>query len=214
MSNKYEPPSYSNPFILGTNVTAVSTGSSFTPPQANETFEQRLERNLRDFDVTLDLPQEIHLWIASIVTYWAVVEWIQLGTLADLLGIERGAARVMFGSRIGNSAPKIRQLLEIKNITVSTDMANLAKMLTESEGARNLVGHGVWVIDPQTNELCVENPSGEWVPEKESRVSRRKYPQAFLPTQEWLAKTLDDIKTCIRELQDLDIEIGLALRKP
>lgn len=211
MANEFTPPQYTSPFILGTSVTAVSTGNSFTPPQPQETFEQRLEKNVRQFDVTLDLPPEIHQWIASIVTYWAVVEWIQIGTLSRLLYIERKEARVMFGARIGNSAPKIRQLIEMRNITVPTDMNRLAKLLTESEQARNLVGHGVWMIDPETNELCIENPAGEWNPPKEPAISRRKYPQAFRPTQAWLVQTLDGIKACIRDLQDLDLEIDAWL---
>ena len=86
-------------------------------------------------------------------------------------------------------------------------MIRLAKQLTESEQARNLVGHGVWMIDPETNELCIENPAGEWNPPKEPAISRRKYPQAFRPTQAWLVQTLDGIKACIRDLQDLDLEI-------
>jgi hypothetical protein len=205
MADKFTP-APSGGFALGTSVTAVSTGHY--PPTPQETFEEWLKKNVREFPATLDLPADLLQWIAKIVTYWAVVEWIQLGTLARLLGIERKEARVMFGARIGNSVSKIKQLLEMKNIRSPEYMSSLSASLTECEGRRNLVGHGVWMNDQ--GELCVENPSGDWIHQPHANVSKRKYPQAFYPTPIWLAETLENIKSAIRSLQKLDLEIDAA----
>lgn len=197
--------------FLGTMVTAVSTGHGHSPRQPEETFEQWLQKNAREFPVALQLPPDLSVWISKIVTYWAVAEWIQLGTLAILLRIERKEARVMFGARIGNAVSKIRQLIDMRNIKVSIDLDELSQSLTECERARNLLGHGVWMIDSITLTFCIENPSGEWIEKKEASVSKRKYPQAFHPTKTWFAATLKDIETAILELQRLDGEIAAAL---
>jgi hypothetical protein len=209
VTDKFKPYGDKDQFILGTAVTAVSTGHFVKVPE--ETFEQWLRRNLREYSVTLDLPPEVLSWTAQIVTYWSVAEWIQLGTLARLLKMERKEARVMFGSRIGNCAGKIKELLLSKDIPVQMDMSALAATLTECEKRRNLLGHGVWLIDPMTLELCVENPAGEWTPPKEPTISKRKFPQAFHPTLPWFIETLADVKTAIRELQSLDRQIDAAL---
>lgn len=208
MTGKYTPAG-NNPFVLGTSVTAVSTGTYNPLPQ--ETFGQWLQRNVREYPVTLDLPEDVLKWTAQVITYWSVAEWIQLGTLARLLKMERKEARVMFGARIGNCSGKLRELLASKDIAVNINISDLAATLTECEKRRNLLGHGVWLIDPVTSELCVENPSGEWTPPKEPTISRRKYPQAFHPTISWFVETLTDIKTAIQQLQRLDREIDAAL---
>lgn len=106
---------------------------------------------------------------------------------------------------------KIGQLIDMKNINTSFNLSALSNTLTECEKARNLLGHGVWMVDPITGAYCIENPSGEWKLPKEDPVSRRKYPQAFYPTVTWLTQTFADIKTAIRELQRLDREIDTAL---
>lgn len=211
MTDRFTPAG-SDPFLLSTAATAVSTGTYKPLPQ--ETFEQWLRRNVRDYPVTLDLPQEVLTWTAQIMTYWSVAEWIQLGTLARLLKMDRKEARVMFGSRIGNCAGKIRELLVSKDIPIQMDRCALAGTLTECEKRRNLLGHGIWLVDPETGELCVENPAGEWTPPKEPTISKRKFPQAFHPTIPWFVETLADIKTVICELQKLDAEIDAALAAP
>lgn len=114
-------------FILGTNVTATSTGVANYPREPEETFEQWLKRNVREFPVTLDLTSDVLAWVSRIVTY------------------------------------------------------------------------------------CIENPAGEWISPKEHPISKRKYPQAFYPTEVWFISTFSDIKTAIRELQTLDREIDTAL---
>jgi hypothetical protein len=177
-----------------------------------ETFEQWPRNNAREFPVTLDIPVAFFEGITNIVTHWAVAEWIQLGTLARLLGIERSEARVMFGARIGNSAGKIKQLLDMKGITArSVDFTELGKALGENEANRNLVAHGVWMVDPLNGEYCIENPSQQWTAPKEQSVIRRRYPQAFYPTSAWFVTILADIKSVIRQLQSLDQEIDRAL---
>lgn len=212
MSDGYKyPGSVPDSFVLGTSLTAVSTGNY--APQPEESFEQWLSKNVREFPVTLELDTELYSWIAKIVTYWAVAEWIQLGTLATLLKIDRNEARIMFGARIGNSLSKIKQLIDIRDLSIPIDLDALSNTLTECEKARNLVAHGVWIFDPDTHEYCIENPSGEWTPPKERPISKRKYPQAFPVSIVWFTCTFADIKTSIRELQRLDTAVFLAERR-
>lgn len=210
MTDKFHPAGMSSTFILSTSATAVSTGT-YLPLNDQETFGQWLQRSVKEYPLTLDLPVEVLQWTSTIVTYWSVAEWIQLGTLARLLKMERKEARVMFGSRIGNLTGKIKELLAVKSISVSTNFDALSETLTECEKRRNLLGHGVWLIDPEDGALCVENPSGEWTPPKEPKISRRKFPQAFHPTLPWFVETFSDIKTSILSLQKLDLEIDAAL---
>lgn len=201
------------PFPLGTSVTAVSTGDGLIPRQPKETFDQWLKKNVREYPLTLELPDAFLAGIAKTVTHWAVVEWIQLGTLSRLLKMERTELRVVLGApRVSNAASKITELVKSRDITVTVNMVDLTTKLRECEIARNLLGHGVWLVDPVTSELCVENPSGEWMESREQSISRRKYPQAFHPTVPWFEKTLSDIKALIQSLQKLDLEIAAALQ--
>lgn len=210
MRDKFYPAH--NAFVLSTAITAVSTGHGNIPRQAEETFEQWLQKNQREYPVTLDLPPEIVNWIGVISAYWALAEWMELGILARLTKMERKEMRVFLGaSRAGGATSKIRELIRSKDISVTIDIDKLCATLNDCEKARNLLGHGVWLIDPITNELCVENPSGEWKQPKEQTISRRKYPQAFHPTQIWVVQVFSDIKLAIRELQNLDQEITAAL---
>jgi hypothetical protein len=197
--------------MLGTSLTAVSTGSAALDRQPEEPLEAWLRRNMREYPVTLDLPPELLNEISKIVTHWALAEWIQLGILAMLIGMKRRDARVLYGTRMGNAARKIMQLLEYRQTAVSTDLEALSKDLTACEEARNLVGHGVWMLDPETNSFCIENPSGEWREQGTKSITRRKYPQAFHPDPAWFAATLADIKAVTRSLQRLHEEIEAQL---
>jgi hypothetical protein len=208
MSEKFTPPGQ-DPFTLGTSATA--TGSGIIAKWPSEIpFEYWLKTNIREFDVTLNLPKELHIWIGKITTYWAIAEWIQAGTLARLLNIGRKEARVMFGDRIGNCISKIKQNMEIKDIPLPDNFSTLSKTLNECELSRNLLGHGVWMVDPDTNELCVQNPSGEWL-QQLPRISKRKYPEAVYPDEQWLSSALDKIKKGIRDVQELDRLLDSAL---
>lgn len=209
MTEKFIPAGNMSALVLNTAATAISTVSA-AGPTPEETFAEWLQRNVKEYPLTLDLPPEVWQWTALIITYWSVAEWIQLGTIARLLGMGRKEARVMWGARIGNLTGKIREVLQTKGLKVATDFDSLAETLTECEKRRNLLGHGVWLIDEDRN-LCVENPSGEWTPPKEKPITRRKFPQAFHPTLPWFVETFADIKTSIRALQQLDLEIETAL---
>ena len=99
--------------------------------------------------------------------------------------------------------------MELNDVPLPDDFESLSKLLTTCETARNLVGHGVWLNN--NNELCVQNPSGEWVSENEAKVSRRKYPQAFFPDEAWLSQTLADIKTAIHRLEQLGQHLEASL---
>lgn len=200
MPYKFIPPEQSG-MQLGTAATAVSPVGFDKYPAP---FEDWLKENVRGYPVTLDLPPVILVQVGTIVTYWALVEWIQAGTVARLLGISRKEARVMFGPRIGNSTSKIKQLMEIKSIQVPEELEKLSALLNKCETARNLVGHCVWMQDETTRELCLQNPSGEWTPPKQPKVSKRKYPEAFYPDQAWFSGVLEEIKKAIWELQALD----------
>lgn len=206
-------------FVLGTSASA-GPGFEFcatAAPRASiadwpSDAEEQLKQNTREYPVTLALPTDVLKWIGTIVSYWALAEWIQAGTLCRLLNIGRKQARVMFGTRIGNSASKIAELIAMNDVRVDTDLTGLAKLLRACDESRNIVGHCVWMIDPDTQELCAQNPSGAWKPPQQKQISRRKYPQAFYPDEAWFSTTLDQIKSAIRQLQKLDQEIEAALQ--
>ena len=199
-------------FPTGTGVTAVSTGNGLIPRQAEETFDQWLKKNVREYPLTLEVPTDFLSGIAKIVIYWATLEWIQQGTLCRLLNMERKVLQNILGApRVSNAASKISSLVDSMDIAVTVNMLELTTKLGECEMARNLLGHGVWLTDPVTNQLCIENPSGQWKESHENPISRRKYPQVFHPTAAWFEQILSDIKASIRLLQKLDLEIETAL---
>lgn len=200
MTNKYTPP-FPTFTTLGTSATATAVRGNVFDNKTN--FEDLLRSNTRELAVTLTLPNELLAWIGKIATHWAFAEWIQSGTLARLLNIGRKEARVMFGDRIGNCMSKIKQNMEIKNIPIPNNFPDLSKSLTECELARNLLCHGVWMVNPETKEICVQNPSGKWEQQRQP-ISKRKYPEAFYPNNEWLQSTLNKIEQSISDVQALD----------
>lgn len=200
------PPAYQGVEMLNlspvfASASAVTSAAIYVP---GEPFEYWLRANMRQFPVTLDLPDALRAWIGRIVSHWALAEWLQSGTVARLMGISRKEARVVLGDRIGNCASKIKQLMEMKGLALPDDLSDLAGLLTKCENARNLLSHGVWMLDPGIKALCVQNPSGEWINKVQGNVSKRKYPEAFVPTHEWLESTLKDMQRAIRRIEEID----------
>ena len=206
MANKFTP-SPANEFVLSTSASASAVS---VPAMPELSFEAWLSMSMKEYPVTLDLPSDLLPWIGKIVSYWALAEWIQAGTIAKLLNIGRKEGRVMFGARIGNSLSKIKQLMEIKEIPLPADLSDASMLLSRCDEARNLLGHGVWMLDPESGDMCVQNASGQWK-QAQPPVSKRKYPEAFFPTNPWFEETLEEVKSAIRWLQALDGHIDTAL---
>lgn len=127
------------------------------------------------------------------------------GTVCVLMNIDRKKGRVILGTRIGDSASKVKQLMEMESIDLPTQWADIREQISYCETAKNLLVHGVWMIDDGL--LCVQDPSGEWKGGPPA-ISKRKYPEAFYPTREWFADLNEKMRHVIGDLQRLDQHIA------
>ena len=192
----------SHPFAIETSASAMP---SIQTDLRNAAF---VRENVQDHPVVV--PTGYYKEIGELIVLWAMQEWMLAGCLCKLLAIDRKQGRIAIGSpRVEECVKRIRQLLEVKDLTVQTDLSDLKRRLKEGEQARDLIGHGVWIVPDGTNQLCVQDTSGSWdLDQTQETVSRRLYPEGRAIGQEWFSekrnlimRTIQDTDTLYREIE-------------
>lgn len=204
-------------FLLDTSATATGSVRISMPLAPRVRLEDVLYAHIKEHPVTLDLPPEYFGWISKIITFWSLGEWMLLGTLGELTGLDRKAGRVVFGTRLGDTISKIKQMMDLKQIEIPAGWNMFSEEVKECEQARNLIAHGVWMKDKDTGELCIQNPSGEWVAKNADnrtvKASKRNFPEAVYIDAQWFKDTFDKVVDTLGHIQFLD-QVIAAAKKP
>lgn len=76
----------------------------------------------------------------------------------------------------------IQQLMSLERVETKTiDLAELAKTVADMERGRDLVAHGIWLRDPESGAIMIQDLSGNWRPDPKSpKVPRRISPQGVV----------------------------------
>lgn len=212
MNKPISPPT----IAISTNASAVSTlsaGASFAfltkTPSDRAT---QIKQNVKMHPVSLnEVPMHYHTWIGLICTHWAYAEWIVMGTICTLLGINRKEGRALFPTRTKELFKKMKYVMNLRGLNLT--VGPLWSLYEDCEKKRDLLGHGVWLKNIDTGELCIQDASGEWEIEGENKpgVSKRDYPEAVPIADTWLENTLKEIQNAIFEARKFDQQLEALL---
>jgi hypothetical protein len=167
---------------------------------------------MKVFPTTIDLPKSYMEGIGRICVNWAFQERQLANITYGILGINPKQGRVSVRSpRASENLLMIQQLLDLENIKVeSIDISKLVKSLQDLERLRDMVAHGVWLLNPQDKQLLLQSLSGNWKPDpKAAKVARRIKPEGVAVNEgdlndlaSRIKKTIDVTKTLSHELAE------------
>ena len=173
---------------------------------------------MRTWEIVVDLPDDYNIGIGRLITHWAYLEKILCQITYDLLGVGPKHGRIAVRSpRADDTITMIGQLMLLEKVTSSVNLTGLAAALRAIEKFRDLIAHNVWLINPDSKWLCVQDLSGNWKPDPAGpKVSRRVSPEAVQISPEELAAVKETIQTATKTAIRLSADIAPqleALRK-
>lgn len=163
--------------------------------------------------MTVELPDEFHLQIGRLITIFSAIEFSVREITSTLLRITPQEARIAIRSpRIKDSFEMISSLMNLRNLKVTHDLKALQIELSELEGARDWVAHGVWT---QINGvLHIMITSGSWVPPGvkipagKNSIQRRIIPAAAPATADQIKQIADVGLELIPVVQDVQSQLA------
>lgn len=172
---------------------------------------------MKKFPINLAVPEKLATGIGYVMIHWAYQERYVAKIIYRILATGPKQGRIAVRSpRIEDQMIMIRDLLRVEQVTIKFDLLDLMTRLKKAERDRDLLAHGLWVRHPSTNQVCVQDLSGNWRPDpNDAKISRRIKPEAVIIDLEFLKNLLNVIKATILDSKKLFAEIDSALpRKP
>ncbi len=168
---------------------------------------------MREWKIVVDLPDAYAAAIGKVVTHWAYLERL-LNTIAyQLLNVSPKHGRVAVRSpRADDMVTMIGQLMTLEKVTTTVDLPVVINAVRALKNGRDLIAHNVWVIDPETGSLLVQNLSGNWKPDPAGpKISRRITPEAVELGPEELAELKGAIEAACQAAIKLSLDIAAQL---
>lgn len=165
---------------------------------------------------TVDLPDDLLLQIGRLITIFSSVECSIREIVALLLRLTPQEARISVRTpRVRDSFEMITSLMDLHGLTVTHDMNALQSELSELEGARDWIAHGLWT---QINgQLHLQITTGKWsppglkLPPGKTSIQRRIIPAAA-PVMSAQIKEIADIGVgLIPVLADAQKQLAMRL---
>jgi hypothetical protein len=160
--------------------------------------------------IVTDLPEDYTRAIGRVAIKWAYLEHVFRITTYRLLDLDPKRGRVAVRDpRLKDYVNMIRDLAELAEINLPNNIFDgLIEALEETQVQRDMVVHGIWVRDRQSQALKVVRYSGTWKPDpKKPKTSRRMKPEG-VPTN---PEDLDKVTESIDLLISVAIELGKAV---
>ena len=181
---------------VGTSASA-STVFDSEPFITRTVAASHIQNKMKQHPVTLDIPEKYLTWIGRIITHWAFAEWVAVGICCLIYGKSRKEGRILFTGRTKDIFKKIKDKLILERIDLV--ISDVQSLYTECEGYRDLLGHGIWLNDSDSNLLCIQETSGEW--ELDRSVSKRFFPKSTPIDELWFQKVSERISLAVSEAQ-------------
>src|SRR5688572_18128900 len=107
-----------DPRYLGTAVSAMP-GGTMAKVVGKEIDALFIKNSIGEHPAVA--PEQFFPAIGKVVSMWAFQEWVLAGCICALMKIDRKVGRIAVGApRVEDSISRIRQLLEVKNLSVKT----------------------------------------------------------------------------------------------
>ena len=161
------------------------------------------------------LPASFNEGIGKVIVSYALLEHVLGSIVHFMLDVSHKEGRLAVRQpRAKDRFIMIRDLMELNDLTSALDLANLQTRIPECQSRRDHIGHGVWVLDAETNSrILLRVTSGTWQPDPGMRgkVKRMLKPQAV----PYVPQDFDELKRFIESttalVDHLAREIGAAL---
>jgi hypothetical protein len=129
----------------------------------------------RALPITRDLPSSLYREIGRVIAAHALVEWMLVRIIYQLLGLKPVEGRIAVRQpRTTDCVDMITDLLTLNKLTVNTDMVALRKALDKCCSERDALAHGIWMKDESTGEIFLRLSSGNWqLPGTNKKAKRR-----------------------------------------
>lgn len=162
--------------------------------------------------IIVDLPPDIAVSIGQIMAVWSFHDWKLQQIIYKLLDIDPKKGRVAAGQPRGAEVTKrIEELLMLHNINI--DLAPIRKNISTLEQQRDMLGHGVWLRNPENGDIYVQRTSGKWQPPGEiDGTSRRIKPEAVKIDVAYLEDQREKMKAQAALAETLFNQVVLSLQ--
>lgn len=167
-----------------------------------------------EYKVRRSLPMAHNREIGRIVTHWSHLEWRLKNVVYVLLGIGPKEGRLAVREiRASSYATMIEDLLDVKCVSVSIDLGNFRKLLSELGDHRNRLVHGVWLKHPSYSDPVLQLTKGESTPDPTNPAGKRKRvidPEGILVKADELRKFVPLIDRAAATAGRLELEVRRA----
>jgi len=165
-------------------------------------------------EIIHELPDELAALVGRVIASFAKLEHKLLMLTSLLLQLNKAETRITLRApRAVDRLDMALDMFAIKDIQVQTDTSKLRGLVTKAASDRDVVGHGLWLKHPESDELYLRLTRGAWPKEMTGgeRVSRTIYPQSIPYGPDDCRKVLASIEETLRLVDDLGAEIDTAL---
>lgn len=166
---------------------------------------------MKVFPTETELGEDLNAAIGRAIVHWSFIEGQFRKMCYMLLQISMPHGRVAVRSpRADEHLSMIKQIIALDGYTVkSLDLDALSKSLRTLEKYRDLIAHGLWLRNPETGQLFVQDLSGTWKPEPNSpKVAKRIKPQGMAINASDLNALADQMKAVISAISMMHEELG------
>jgi hypothetical protein len=155
------------------------------------------------------LPAGYGRFLGDAVAQWAIVEHIMSSCAWLLVRVPSKVANIAVREpRASDRMDMIRELIEVRKVSVKADLTDLKTKVIDAEQHRNILAHSVWCILTGTEEVFIIRTAASWKPPGIGRrVSRRMVPEAIPWSLTDFRKPHRALADAINGLHDLQLEL-------
>ena len=160
------------------------------------------------------LPAPMNREIGRIIVGFAFFEYTLTRIAYDLLSINPKQGRTAVRGPRGNELVEmVQDLCNLANLKLHFNWKSLISRAKYINSRRDLLAHGVWLRDKNTNNYLLLRTRGQWTPEphKSGRLKRAISPQGEQHALEDLISIYSEIEVLFEACDELKskVEIGL-----
>lgn len=166
---------------------------------------------MKVFPTETELGEELNAAIGRTIVHWSFIEGQFRKMCYMLLQISMPHGRIAVRSpRADEHLSMIKQIIAMDGYSVkSIDLEELSKSLRTLEKYRDLIAHGIWLKNPETGQLMVQDLSGNWRPDPKSpKVAKRIKPLGVVVNASELNNLAEQMKAVSSAISIMHDELG------
>ena len=164
------------------------------------------------FPLRYRLPVSYSTEIGRIMTRWAFIEWQLEQITYRIVGVGQKIGRLTIREpRVDAHVTMIADVMELRKITVSTNLTKLSDGLVQLKSFRDAIAHGIWMKHPSTKLPVLQYTKGKWSIAAMPNTKRVVKPQGVPVTIKKLREFVRSFDRAAHTLSKLEKEIAAQL---